>query len=161
MSLGVYSRKDPTVHSETSPETSASHLQHQLWIPRPPIYDGLQLTPLYPEIEPPRFEPLLNVDFGGPGGAHLSELTGLVGYMGYDPHPLLGMQAVYADGRAVLFGSTRACEVYFTISGPYGERITEVSVFHGFDEFPPPCVDAEAVPTRLSGLQVGDIHGSS
>ncbi|OJJ07411.1 hypothetical protein ASPVEDRAFT_142746 [Aspergillus versicolor CBS 583.65] len=158
VSLGVYSRKDPTVQAETTPET-ASHLQNQLWIPRPPTYDGLQLTPLYPEMEPPPFEPLLNVDFGGPGGAHLSELTGLVCYMGYDPHPLLGMQAIYADGRTVLFGSTHACEVYFTIAGPDGERVTEVSIFHGFVEFPPPCVDAETVPTRLSGLQFKTNYG--
>lgn len=146
---------------ETSPEIPASHLQSQLWIPRPPTYDDLQLTPLYPEMEPPHFEPLLNIDFGGPGGGQLSELTGLVCYMGYDPHPMLGMQAIYADGRTVLFGSRNGCEVYFTIAGPDGERITEVGFFHGFDEYPRPSADREGMPTRLGGLQVRGIHGSS
>lgn len=98
------------------------------------------------------FEPLLDVDFGGPGGVYLSELTGLVCYMGYDPHPLLGMQAVYADGRTALFGSRRGCETYFAIAGPDGERITQVSVLNH-------CGDPSQTSVNgLCGLQVGGIH---
>lgn len=100
------------------------------------------------------FEPLLNIDFGGPRGAYLSELTGIVCYMGYDPHPLLGMQAVYADGRSVLFGSRRGCEVYFAIAGPDGEHITEVSVSNHVNDFLQASY-RQTVSEGVCGLKVG------
>ena len=145
---------DQSSQSKTSPEIRASHPQSHLWFPSPPAHDGLQLTPLYPSMEPLPFQPLLSIDFGGPNGLYLSELTGIVCYLGYDPHPLLGMQAVYADGRSVLFGSRRGCEVYFAISGPDGERITGVGVLKHVNDLMQ-TVYRRTVTKGVCGLKVG------
>ncbi|KAL4966490.1 F-box protein [Aspergillus stella-maris] len=135
-----------------SPSTSLSRYT-DLWNPCPPTYNQVYTTPLQPS--PPRlqFEYLLNMDFGGPGGHHLSDLTGLVCFMGNDPHAVHGLMAFYTDGRSVLFGSKRGCGLSFAISGPMGERIVEIRIMRFVEDNVWDGTDTRIAP-GLAGLQV-------
>ncbi|KAL4937344.1 hypothetical protein BDV06DRAFT_227027 [Aspergillus oleicola] len=42
------------------------------------------------------------------------------------------MEAIYVDGRSLLFGAKRGCALHFSIPGPDGERIAEVGILKSF-----------------------------
>ncbi|KAL4778402.1 hypothetical protein BJX76DRAFT_362764 [Aspergillus varians] len=160
ISLGVYDLvNDPDVPSGMSSQPAVLRRQPHLWMPCLPTYDSLQLSALYPPLPNLPFEPLLNVDFGGPGGLYLSRLTELVCYMGYGSHPVLGMEAIYADGRSVLFGSRRGCRLSFAIGGPDGERITEIGILKYIDDYVQTTMNTQVTSRGLCGLQVTTNHG--
>ncbi|KAL2817020.1 hypothetical protein BDW59DRAFT_182360 [Aspergillus cavernicola] len=139
ISSGIYDLvNDPDFPSGTSSQPTVLRPQSHLWVPCPPTYDSLQLSALYPPLPILSFEPLLNIDFGGPGGLYLSRLTELVCYMGYDPHPVLGMKAIYADGRS---------------------RVTEIGILNYLEDYVRTTMNTQVASRGLCGLQVTTNHG--
>lgn len=80
------------------------------------------------------FDPLVNVDFGGPQGILLPFLTRIVVHMLAETCPIVGMDFFYTD-RCMRFGSGGATELSFFLDGPAGERITAVEVTAEEPEF--------------------------
>lgn len=92
------------------------------------MHEGLLVSLLLPSEPPRAFEPLSNIDFGGPGGRCLMSLIRLDFHMTSYPHPLIGIGYHYADGKSVFFGSTGGCAISIPINGPSGERISGISI---------------------------------
>lgn len=84
-------------------------------------------TPL-PSQPPRAFEPLTNIDFGGPRGQLLGSLTRLTFHMTSTPHPIMGIEIFYSDGRSVLFGSNGGCAISCCIDGSKGDHINRVGI---------------------------------
>lgn len=152
-----------TALERPSQEMGFFHVHSHLWIPSIPTYEGLEITALQPPAPSSgrTFEPLVNVDFAGPGGRLLSSLTRLVCYLSKYTHPLMGFEMIYADGKSILFGSNGGCELSFPIDGPKGERINKVGILDDshedylFNDFPGNNgQDSRRIDRHLSGLQV-------
>ncbi|OJI85315.1 hypothetical protein ASPTUDRAFT_65238 [Aspergillus tubingensis CBS 134.48] len=107
-----------SLHRAHSNVKVSFHAPSQLWIPHAPIHEGLVVSLLLPPEPPRAFEPLSNIDFGGPGDFHMTSY----------PHPLIGIGYHYADGKSVFFGSTGGCAISIPINGPSGERISGISI---------------------------------
>ena len=130
--------------------TDVSYVQSHLWTPQSPRHDNLKLSPLLPSLPSQPFEPLTNIDFGGPRGLLLGSLTGLTFHMASRPHPLIGIELSFANGKSVLFGSDRGCGISFLIAGSTGERVNRVSILKdNRDYYPTP---------GLGGLEVCSKH---
>ncbi|KAJ5475949.1 hypothetical protein N7475_001678 [Penicillium sp. IBT 31633x] len=68
-------------------------IQSCLWKPHPPSAKDLRFSPMLPTSgSSPTFEPLITIDFGGPGGVLLGLLTRLTFYMMDGPSPLVGIE---------------------------------------------------------------------
>lgn len=123
------------------------HIQSSLWVPCPPSEKGLNFSPLLPESRLSRaFEPLTNIDFGGPGGELLRLLTRLTFYMTAGPLPFKGIEIFYADRKPLLYGTRSGCGLSFVIDGSKGEHIDHVSIVENGSEYDPEII--------LGGLQV-------
>ncbi|TPR02659.1 Peroxidase, 2 family protein [Aspergillus niger] len=134
VSLGLTESTDAhqgSLHRSPSDVKDSLRAHSQLWAPHAPMYEGLFVSLLLPPEPPRAFEPLSNMDFGGPGG------------MGYH----------YADGKSVFFGSTGGCAISIPINGPDGERISGVSIVEDNRDL----VQSEG----LGGLQVSTNYGRS
>ncbi|KAL3448449.1 hypothetical protein BJX65DRAFT_317354 [Aspergillus insuetus] len=95
-------------------------------------------TPSYPRetvfLVPTRqpgfggFDPVLNVDFGGPNEERLSRLTRIVAHMLSRVDPIVGLTFYFTDHSSTHFGRHGSMEVSSIIDGPGGERISSVVV---------------------------------
>ncbi|GLA14303.1 hypothetical protein AnigIFM62618_000679 [Aspergillus niger] len=156
VSLGLTESTDAhqgSLHRSPSDVKDSLRSHSQLWAPHAPMYEGLFVSLLLPPEPPRAFEPLSNMDFGGPGGRYLMSLTRLDFHVTSYPHPLIGMGYHYADGRSIFFGSTGGCAISIPINGPDGERISGVSIVEDNRDF----VQSEG----LGGLQVSTNYGRS
>ena len=127
-------------------DINAPSIFSSLWTPNIPEEKDLKLGTLLPSQPLDVFEPLINVDFGGPKGIRLGELTRLTCYMTSGYRPLIGIEVFYADGTSFLYSSGGGCEISFFLNGPAGERIHQVGIVEKKSG------DDSEIP--LSGLQV-------
>ncbi|GLA27474.1 hypothetical protein AnigIFM63326_004683 [Aspergillus niger] len=156
VSIGLTDTTDAhqeSLHRSPSDVKDSLRAHSQLWPPHAPMYEGLFVSLLLPPEPPRAFEPLSNMDFGGPEGRYLMSLTRLDFHVTSYPHPLIGLGYHYADGRSVFFGSTGGCAISIPINGPDGERISGVSIVEDNRDF----VQSEG----LGGLQVSTNYGRS
>lgn len=128
-------------------------VQSHLWTPHPPRHEGVRISSLLPSQPSRAFEPLTNIDFGGPRGLLLGSLTRLALHMASDPHPLIGIEISYSDGRSVLFGSNRGCGISFFVDGSKGERINRIGILEDNRRYHPII--------GLGGLQVLSTYSPS
>ncbi|KAL3469477.1 hypothetical protein BJX99DRAFT_265147 [Aspergillus californicus] len=135
----------------------------RLWMPHPPVNKGLMLTDLLPCRRYRAFEPLTNIDFGGPKGLRLGTLIRLVVYMVKGTCPLIGMEAFYSNGTSTLFGSNLGCGLSLFLSGPKGERINRIGILQGYASRRPLVNFNGFVPPNpqpgLGGLQISTNFG--
>lgn len=68
---------------------NSSCVQSHLWTPHPPRHEDLRISALLPPQPSRAFEPLINIDFGGPRGLLRGSLTRLAFHMASSPHPLV------------------------------------------------------------------------
>ncbi|KAL2839464.1 hypothetical protein BJX68DRAFT_258873 [Aspergillus pseudodeflectus] len=120
----------------------------------PPIHEGLSISALWPQIPPPRFEPALNIDFGGQAGPRLGKLTRFVFYMASGGVPFIGLEVGFSDDEPMLFGSRVGFAMPFFIDGAGGERIVQLSTNYGrtatfapLDPYPDTVVENIPLPT--------------
>lgn len=104
------------------------------------------------------FEPLANIDFGGPRGLLLGSLTSLAFHMTSDPDPILGIEISHSDGGSVLFGSSGGCRVSFFVDGPKGERVNQIGIL---EDRPREHGQTCWATIGLGGLQVFSTYSSS
>ncbi|KAL3496308.1 hypothetical protein BJX62DRAFT_251134 [Aspergillus germanicus] len=145
VSLGIgRSRTSPESPTKASSEGEMDPccIQSYVWATHPPLHDGLSISSLWPEL-PRRFEPVLNIDFGGQAGSRLTKVTRFVSYMASRPVPLCRTGGWLLDGEPMLFGSKVGCTIPFFIDGAGGERIVQVGALRGCD----------SDNLRLAGLQ--------
>ncbi|KAE8137955.1 hypothetical protein BDV38DRAFT_292569 [Aspergillus pseudotamarii] len=155
VSIGLGKLTDRSGASEEFPQgvmgscCLPSHLC--LWTPHPPQHEDSEISPLLPSQPARPFEPLTNIDFGGPRGLLLASLTKLVFHMASGPYPLMGIEVFYCDGRSVLFGSNRGCGISFLIAGSQGERIIAFNVLEDNRRYHP--------ASGLGGVEVSTNYG--
>lgn len=102
-------------------------LEDVLWTPSLPSRDAsVQVFPT--NAIGGKFQPLMNVDFGGIDGSRLGSLTGVVAHMGRLPYLIRGLEFFYSDSRSKAYGSTNLLERSFFVDGAGGERINEAKV---------------------------------
>lgn len=68
-----------------------------------------------------RFQPFLNVDFGGIDGSQLGSLTRVVAHMGRFPCLIGGLEFIYSSSKSKCYGSTNLVERSFLVDGAGGE----------------------------------------
>lgn len=119
---------EPSLNVFSGDAMDSPNVNTRLWTPYPPMYEDVRVSPLLPSEPSTTFEPLSNIDFGGPKGMHLGSVTRLAFHMESFPHPLIGMEIFYYDGKSMLFGSSSGCMISLFVNGPRGERVTELSV---------------------------------
>lgn len=107
-------------------ENKPLNTQSLLWYPEYPSHQDITLSSIMPSVPLNSFNPLINMDFGGPGGVWLESLTGLVGHMSTNSSPV-GLEFVYSDS-SVLFGLEGSVKITALINGPAGERIDSIYV---------------------------------
>ncbi|RDW67299.1 F-box protein [Aspergillus mulundensis] len=141
--------------SDVFPGTITSPAQRHLWMPCPPLYEKLKISTLQPRQGSLPFEPLHNIDFGGPGGTLLPSLTRLVFHMESQPNPLVGIEIIYNEGHSVLYGRKIGCALSFLIDSVNGERIDQVGTL-GWSEnsFSWPGEESRTLSLGLCGLQI-------
>jgi hypothetical protein len=71
------------------------------------------------------YNPIWNIDFGGPSGEKLSKLTRIVAHMEDETTPLVGLM-FDINGEDIMYGNRGRTEVSFIIDGAGGERISKV-----------------------------------
>ncbi|KAG2416352.1 hypothetical protein HFD88_007567 [Aspergillus terreus] len=81
VSLGLGELVDHPGASLKTPSQDWSRVQSHLWTPHPPRHEELTISPLLPAQSPRAFEPLTNIDFGGPRGLLLGSLSRLALHM--------------------------------------------------------------------------------
>lgn len=136
MSLGIGKLTDlPGTSLELASQIVAqpSFVHSHLWTPYVPKHKNLVFSTLPPDFLPRTFEPLTNIDFGGPRGLLLPFLTPLTFHMAPSRHMLIGIEIFYSDGRCVLFGSNSGCEISMFVNGSKGERVNRVGIMKCFD----------------------------
>lgn len=142
VSLGV-----SKVPNHLSDDVASPDIHSSLWAPYPPTDKNLEFSPMLPSSRPSRiFEPLMNIDFGGPRGPLLKGFTRLIFYMTSRPSPLIGIEVLHSDRNSLLCDTRSGCELSFFISGLEGERIDRVGVFEESSAYDPEIT--------LGGLQV-------
>lgn len=114
-------------------------------------HEDLRISTPLPSQPSRAFESLTNIDFGGPIGLHLGSLTRLTFHMTSTPHPIMGIEIFYADGRSVLFGSNGGCGISFCTDGSKRERINRVGILEN-DRI-------HRSITGLGGLQMSTNYG--
>ncbi|KAF9892815.1 hypothetical protein FE257_000404 [Aspergillus nanangensis] len=110
--------------SESNP--NARLIRSTLWKPSIPKHPNWEVSPSFLPWASQSQEPLINMDFGGPGGNLLGSLIGMTVHIkaGYN---IVGITYEYSD-RAVTFGCAAGVGLSFFIDGPGGERITVVKL---------------------------------
>jgi hypothetical protein len=108
-------------------QTISNFSESCLWIPQAPAHQGLTISALEPSQAPRPFDPLINIDFGGPHGVLLASLTRLVVHMVSEFRPIVGLEFVY-NNRSIKFGLGGVAEISALIDGQGGERIINVEV---------------------------------
>lgn len=98
-----------------------------LWYPKPPRYQDVALGSILPRVPTGPFSPLVNMDFGGPGGVLLQSLTRLIVHVAHNRYPIVGMEFRYGD-ESVRFGGQGSVQITTLIDGPAGERIQSVDI---------------------------------
>lgn len=78
-----------------------------------------------PALPPRIFEPLTNIDFGGPRGLLLTSLTRLTFHMA-PGYILMEIKIFDPDGKRVNFGSNGSCEISLFVNGSKEERVNLV-----------------------------------
>lgn len=76
---------------------SLSLIELHLWIPQAPSNKKLAISSLVPPQGLCKFDPLMNIDFGGIDGIKLVSLTKIVVHMVSKKHPIGGLEVVYTD----------------------------------------------------------------
>lgn len=114
-----------------------SRLESLLWTPHPPRHAHLSISPLLPPEPSQVFEPLLNIDFGGPSGVLLGSVARLTLHMESPPRPIIGIEVFHNDGRSVLFGSEGGCAISLFVNSSKGERINEMCILEHNREYYP------------------------
>lgn len=145
VSLGLAELVDHPGASLNIPSQDWPRVQSHLWTPHPPSHEELTISPLLPAQSPRAFEPLTNIDFGGPRGLLVGSLSRLALHMVSCLCPIIGIE-IFFDGRSVLFGSEGGCVLSFFVNGPAGERINTVSILEDSREY--------YASRSLGGLQV-------
>ncbi|KAL4915861.1 hypothetical protein BDW62DRAFT_203313 [Aspergillus aurantiobrunneus] len=140
-------------------ESLTPHVEFNLWMPHPPAYDDIEFSALQPSMPTRLFEPLVSIDFGGPGGLLLSSLKRLVFYMGPGTHHVIGLEVFYADGSSFFFGTNWGCELSFPIDGPNGERVNGISTLNYVDSSLAPGEQGWPGDRGVCGLQVSTNSG--
>ncbi|KAL4910813.1 hypothetical protein BDW74DRAFT_172276 [Aspergillus multicolor] len=95
-----------------------------------PTYPRRTVT-LAPEPQNPRPDtssPILNIDFGGPGGERLTRLTRIVAHMLDKFAPFVGLSFYFNDQGFIHFGRKGSMEVSSLIKGPGGQLISNVII---------------------------------
>ncbi|KAJ5619619.1 hypothetical protein N7510_003603 [Penicillium lagena] len=142
LTLTPRSGTSPKLHSQDAMDSLC--VQSYLWTSHLPGHDGLRISPLLPYKSSRAFEPLTNIDFGGPRGLFLRSLTMFTFYMASGPYPITGIEISYSDRRPMLFGSKDGCGLSFFLDGSKGERINRVGILE----------DNRCDSIGLGGLQV-------
>lgn len=96
-----------------------------------------------------KFEPLINIDFGGPHGQLLPTLN-MVAVMMSNKGQFIGLRFTYVDGTSIFYGNELGSIKTYYIDGPGGERIERVKV-----EFP------RNDPNRIESLKVMNAPGTT
>ncbi|KAK2768311.1 hypothetical protein FQN54_000164 [Arachnomyces sp. PD_36] len=112
-------------HCGEEKHEEGTYIQSRLWSSGPPHHSDITLSALVPQIPSGPFEPLISIDFGGPGGALLGSLTGITAHMISSKTPVVGMTFIYGD-KSITFGRLGAVALTVLIDGPGGERILGV-----------------------------------
>jgi hypothetical protein len=108
-------------------EIPKGYISQPLWTPSYPR----EMVSLVPTRQPEfgGFDPILNVDFGGPNSEErLSRLTRIVTHMLSSMEPIVGLTFYFCDHSSIHFGRYGSMEVSSLIDGPGGERISSVAV---------------------------------
>lgn len=121
----------PIAHE--APDALGNHLKHKprssfddyIWTPQMPCNVRL-LTESLVTPDNQRFNPILNMDFGGPRGFMLSSLSKVVVTMRSNPALVIGIEFFYGSEKTTFFGSRGGVELSFLIDGAGGERISGV-----------------------------------
>lgn len=102
-------------------------VENTLWTPSIPWHNtSIQVFPT-PSTSG-KYQPLLNVDFGGPDGSQLSSLTRIVAHMGRLPYLIAGFEIFYSQFESKLYGNRALVERSFIVDGVNGERIDEAKI---------------------------------
>lgn len=75
-----------------------------------------------------KFNPVLNMNFGGPRGCMLGSLTKIIVTMMGIPGLVIGIEFCYSGGKTTFFGSRGGVELLLLVDGPGGERINGVEL---------------------------------
>lgn len=129
-------------------------IRSHLWEPEIPDYDGGRLSCFRPRElvdQPGTFRPLINVDFGGPGGVLLSRLARITVYLG-DRADIVGIDFFYEKSNRKYFSpigqgtqnlkaeeyrsygcvqGSSVVQIANFIAGSQGERIIKVEILCG------------------------------
>ncbi|OGM47235.1 hypothetical protein ABOM_003928 [Aspergillus bombycis] len=129
-----------TIHDEARADTSNDPFWRDypldltlpnsyLWQSKRPSYDTLQIYQFQPDNVGPPYRPLMNIDFGGPGGEWLGSLISMEVHVSSESSPILGMTFNYTD-KALRFGGERIIDVVGSTTGHsdsstiYGLKVT-------------------------------------
>lgn len=146
LSLGEVTNHLEIPKSPSQHVMDSSRVQSHLWTPHPPRHEDLSISILLSSQSSGIFEPLTNIDFGGPRGLLLASLARLTFHMVSDPHLFIGIDISYSDGRSILFGSSGGCGISFFVDGSKGERINRIGIL--------PNIRRSHPERSLGGLQV-------
>ncbi|KAJ5702049.1 hypothetical protein N7488_009597 [Penicillium malachiteum] len=138
--------------------------QSLLWAPCAPNKKSVEISTLLPLSNASRaFEPLMNIEFGGPEGLFVGSVRRITCYMKTGYCPLVGIEIFHSDGRSVLCGTRNGCELSWFLDGANGECIDKVDIYEDnssnehigiFDDTEPDLI------ILLDGLQVRRISFS-
>ena len=131
LGIGRYLVHSPDLvdqNSLLSKSIDAQQISSSLWVPDIPNEVDLVMSKTLPSQPFKVFEPLINIDFGGPKGIYLGVFTRITCHMTSNPYPLIGLEIFHADGRSLLYGIAGGCELSFFVNGQTGERIRQVGI---------------------------------
>ncbi|KAL2822775.1 hypothetical protein BDW59DRAFT_149120 [Aspergillus cavernicola] len=122
IALGITEGSDPV-------SGIANSLTSQpIWTPSYPR-ETVSLVPhLQSQPRLQTFNPVLNLDFGGPNGERLPRLTRIVTHMLNKLAPIVGLTFYLNDQSYIHFGQQGSMEVSSFVDGPGGEFISSVIV---------------------------------
>ncbi|KAJ9288696.1 hypothetical protein DTO021C3_3725 [Paecilomyces variotii] len=73
------------------------------------------------------YNPILNIDFGGPAGESLGKITRMAAHMEDETAAFVGFTFDYEGNSSVLYGRQGRIEVSFVLNAADGERISEIT----------------------------------
>ncbi|KAK2763349.1 hypothetical protein FQN54_009985 [Arachnomyces sp. PD_36] len=102
-------------------------VEDTLWSPSIPPHDAsIHVFPT--PATSGKFQPLMNVEFGGADGSRLCALTRIVAHMDRLPYLIKGFEVFYSQSESRLYGSRGLLERSFLVDGVNGERIDEAKI---------------------------------